>query len=307
MAESENALIKASAAEPECQRLLQDGPYVAPMAGLLRFSRPLNCVMSAVGVAIGGVVGVGSAAWGDLARSLALAAAAAAAFTAGGNALNDIVDRETDRINHPDRPLASGQLTLGTARAFAVSAFAIAAVLAVFINPLALLIVGLNVTLMVSYENWLKARGAAGNLVIAYLVGSLFLFAGVSVFRSSTDPLIRTGILAALAFLATLGREITKDIEDMHGDVDRVTLPRRIGASRAGLVAGLALALCVALSFLPLYFGVLGIGYAVLVLPADGMFMYAALHSAANPARSQRVTKYAMIVALAAFLAGAFL
>jgi len=277
------------------------------MAGLLRFSRPLNCLMSAVGVGIGGVVGVGSAAWGDLALPLVLAAAAAAAFTAGGNALNDIFDRETDRINHPDRPLASGQLTLGTARAFAVSAFVIAAVLAAFINPFALLIVGLNVTLMVSYENWLKARGAPGNVVIAYLVGSLFLFAGVSVFRSSTGPLIRTGILAALAFLATLGREVTKDIEDMRGDVDRHTLPRRIGASRAGAVAALTLALCVALSFLPLYFGVLGIGYAILVLPADGMFIYAALHSATNPARSQRVTKYAMIVALAAFLAGAFL
>src|SRR2546428_7527295 len=198
--------------------------------------------MSAVGVAIGGVVGVGSAAWGDLARPLALAAAAAASFTAGGNALNDIFDRETDRINHPDRPLASGQLTLGTARAFAVSAFVIAAVLAAFINPFALLIVGLNVILMLSYENWLKARGAPGNVVVAYLVGSLFLFAGVSVFRSSTGPLIRTRILAALAFLATLGREITKDIEDMRGDVDRLTLPRRIGASRAGLVAGPALA-----------------------------------------------------------------
>ena len=89
------------------------------MAGLLRLARPVNCVMSAVGVAIGGVVGVGSRAWGDLAQPLVLAAAAAAAFTAGGNALNDIFDRETDRINHPDRPLASGHLTLGTARAFA--------------------------------------------------------------------------------------------------------------------------------------------------------------------------------------------
>src|SRR3989449_7682769 len=122
MAESENALIKASAAEPECQRLLQDGPYVAPMAGLLRFSRPLNCVMSAVGVAIGGGVGVGAAARGDLAPPLALAAAAAASFTAGGNALNDIFHRETDRINHPDRPLASRQLTLRTTRPFAGSA-----------------------------------------------------------------------------------------------------------------------------------------------------------------------------------------
>src|SRR5207244_9574500 len=167
------------------------------MAGLLRFARPLNCLMSAVGVGIGGVVGVGSVGWGDSGLPLGLAAAAAAAFTAGGNALNDISDIETDRVNHPDRPLASGQLTLGTARAFAASAFVIAAVLAVFINPLALLIVGLNVTLMVSYENWLKAQGAAGNVVIAYLVGSLFLFSGVSVFRSSAVLLIRSGFLAA--------------------------------------------------------------------------------------------------------------
>src|SRR5207249_464377 len=279
----------------------------AAVAGLLRLARPLNCVMSAVGVGIGGVVGVGSAAWGDLARPLVLAAAAAAAFTAGGNALNDIVDRETDRMNHPDRPLASGQLTVDTAWAFAGSAFAIAALLAVFINILALLIVALNVILMVSYEAALKARGAPGNVVIAYLVGSLFLFAGVSVFQTAPDPLIRTGILAALAFLATLGREITKDIEDMRGDVDRRTLPQKIGANRAGAIAALALALAVALSFLPLVYHVLGVGYAILVAPADGMFIYAALHSAANPARSERVTKYAMIVALAAFLAGAFL
>src|SRR2546425_5446011 len=121
MAESENALINASGGEPECQRLLQDGQYVAPMAGLLRFFRPLNCVMSAVGVAIGGVVGVGAAAWGDLALPLVFAAAAAAPFTPGGNAPNDIVDPETGRIHHPDRPPASRPLTLRTPRAFAVS------------------------------------------------------------------------------------------------------------------------------------------------------------------------------------------
>ncbi len=277
------------------------------MAGILRLARPLNCLMSAVGVGVGGLVGVGPAAWGVLAAPLGLAAIAAAAFTAGGNALNDIFDRETDRINHPDRPLASGRLTLGAARIFTASAFALAALLALFINRPALGIVALNVLLMVSYEAWLKARGAAGNLVIAYLVGSLFLFAGVSVFQTAFDPLIRTGILAALAFLATLGREITKDIEDMRGDVDRRTLPQQIGAKRAGIVAAFVLVLCVALSALPLYLRVLGIGYAILVVPADGMFIYAALHSAANPARSQRVTKYAMIVALAAFLVGAFL
>src|SRR2546425_3284089 len=104
MAESENALINASGGEPECQRLLQDGQYVAPMAGLLRFFRPLNCVMSAVGVAIGGGVGVGSAAWGDLAPPLPLAPAAPPPLTPGGNAPHDNVDPAADPLHHPEPP-----------------------------------------------------------------------------------------------------------------------------------------------------------------------------------------------------------
>ena len=189
---------------------------------------------------------------------------------------------------------------------FSIVAFVASALLSAFVNWYAVAVVLVNIVLMVAYEATLKARGAPGNLVIAYLVASLFLFGGVSVFRSSTTPLVRAGILAALAFFATLGREITKDIEDMTGDVDRRTLPHRIGAPRAGVIAAGALAFGVVLSLLPLVFGVLSFGYAILAIPADGMFIYAALHSAANPSRSQRVTKYAMIVALAAFLAGAF-
>ena len=150
--------------------------------------------MSAVGVGIGGLVAVRSAAWGEFARPLLWAGAAAAAFTAGGNALNDVYDRETDRVNHPERPLPAGEVNVAAAKSFVVSAFTIAASLAVF--------------------------------------ASVWAFAIV--------------------------------------------------------------------------LGVLSLGYAILVVPADGMFIYAALHSAANPARSQRVTKYGMIVALAAFLAGAF-
>ena len=277
------------------------------MAGILRLARPLNCGMSAVGVGIGGLVAVGVAAWGPFAVPLLVAAAAAASFTAAGNALNDVFDRDTDRVNHPDRPLAAGTLTVRAALGIIIAAFALAGILAAFVNRFAFAIVASNAILMVAYEAVLKSRGLAGNLVISYLVGSLFLFAGVSVMGPSPEPLIRTGFLAALALLATLGREVTKDIEDMRGDVDRRTLPQRIGAARAGVVAGVLLAAAVALSFLPLYLGILLLGYAILMVPADGMFIYAALHSAANPARSQRVTKYGMIVALAAFLAGAFL
>src|SRR5437016_13823015 len=95
------------------------------MAGLLQLARPINCVMSALGVGIGGVVAARSGAWGEFAGPLALAGAAAASFTAGGNALNDLYDRETDRVNHPDRPLPSGSVTLREARAFTAAAFEI--------------------------------------------------------------------------------------------------------------------------------------------------------------------------------------
>ena len=277
------------------------------MGGLVRLARPLNCVMSAVGVGIGGIVAVGTQAWGEFAIPLALAGLAAASFTAGGNALNDIYDRTTDAINHPDRPLPAGQITLAGAKAFAGSAFALAALLAFFVNLWVVAIVAFNAALMFAYESTLKARGGPGNVAIAFLVASLFVFGGVATYRASPDPIIRTAFLGSLAFCATLGREITKDIEDMGGDVDRRTLPQRIGATRAGQVAAAALILGVVLSFLPLYYEVLSLRYAVLVVPADGTFIYAALHSAANPARSQRVTKYGMIIALAAFLAGAFL
>ena len=261
--------------------------------------------MSALGVGIGGVVAARSGAWGAFAGPLALAGAAAASFTAGGNALNDLYDRETDRVNHPNRPLPSGAVTLREAQAFTATAFFVAGVLAAVVNVFAFTVVILNIALMVLYEASLKAQGASGNLVIAYLVGSLFLFAGVSVFRSSTEPLVRTSILAALALFTTVGREITKDIEDVRGDVDRRTLPQRIGVRPAGWAAALAFLLGVLLSLAPLALHLLSVAYAVLVLPADGMFIYAALHSAKNPARSQRVAKYGMIVALAAFLAGA--
>jgi len=277
------------------------------MGGLLQLARPVNCAMSAVGVLIGGVVAVGSGAWGEHARSLAFAGFAALAFTAGGNALNDLYDRDTDRVNHPERPLPSGRLSVGSARAFAAAAFAIAVGLAAFVNVYCIVIVVLNAAFMLAYEARLKAAGLPGNLIISYLVGSLFLFAGAAVISTDPDPLFRATILAVLASCTTLGREITKDIEDMAGDVDRKTLPQRVGAKAAGGVAAAALVAGVVLSVVPWLYGILPLAYLAVVLPADIMFIYAALVSAANPARSQRLTKYAMVVALVAFLAGGLL
>jgi geranylgeranylglycerol-phosphate geranylgeranyltransferase len=277
------------------------------MAGYLRLSRPLNCAMTAAGVAVAGVVAVNLGGAAARAWPLALAAASAALFTGAGNALNDYFDRETDRVNHADRPIPRGEISPDSAVRFASLLFALSLALGYMVNLWAVAVVAVNFVVMVAYELALKARGAGGNFLIAYLVGSLFVFGGVAVFGGDPGALQRAVVLGLCAGLATGGREIAKDIEDVAGDVDRVTLPKRIGVRSAGGVAAGSFGAGVVLSLAPIALHLFGLVYLGVVLVADIIFIYAGAYSARNPGRAQRAAKYGMAVALVAFLAGGLL
>lgn len=277
------------------------------MAGYVRLARPLNCGMSAVGVGIAAVVAVGWTGVQGVPWTILLAMGAATLFTAGGNALNDYFDRDTDRVNHPDRPIPRGDMSPGEAQRFAALLFALSLALASLVNLVAVGIVVLNFGVMVAYEKAFKARGASGNALIAYLVGSLFVFGGAAAYGGDLEALNRTLVLGLLAALTTAGREVTKDIEDLAGDVDRATLPRRIGVRGAGALAAGAFVAGVVLSIVPYYLGILGAVYLGIVLAADTIFIFCGAYSARSPERAQRAAKYGMAVALVAFLAGGLL
>jgi len=282
-------------------------------APFLALVRPANVLMAAAGVAVGGVVAVGIERLAlpmlgsnlPVVVPLAAAAGSAALFTAAGNVLNDYFDRDTDAVNHPDRPIPAGLVTPIQARRLAVTLFLVSFVALPFVGTSALVVLwALNLVAMVAYERTYKGRGLSGNVLIAYLVGSLFLFGGVATTPVVPSEALRVGVLALLAAVATLGREIVKDIEDVAGDVDRVTLPMRMGVGPAATVAAALFGAGVALSVVPALARVLGIEYIVVVAIADGIFIYAAAVSAHRPAASQRAAKYAMLVALLAFLLG---
>ncbi|MEE9237617.1 MAG: UbiA family prenyltransferase [Thermoplasmata archaeon] len=275
------------------------------MRGYLRLIRPVNCVMSAVGCLLGSYVAVGSTAPLDLLLALQ-AAAIALLFTAGGNSLNDYYDRDVDGINHPDRPIPSGSVSPRGALAMAAILFAPTIPWSLFIRWELLVLVLINLALMSSYEVVFKREGFRGNMLISWLVSSLFIFGGLAVYEGSIEALQRVLFLALLAFLATLGREVIKDIEDVTGDVGRRTLPMRLGETGAGRVASLSLLLAVGLSAVPATLGVLSIYYLFTVLGADAMFIYAALNSSRRPATARRAAKYGMLIALLAFLVGGF-
>jgi len=277
--------------------------------------RPLNSVMGGVAVGVGALVAAGL----PLLRSgalldVGLAMLVAALYTGAGNALNDYCDRFTDRVNHPKRPIPSGRIRPEPARKFSVAVFAAGMLLALPIgfprfNWLTLGIAVLNSFLLAAYELRLKRRGFSGNLTVSWLTASLFLFGGAAAVPSPGPTLFPAPVLvlALLAFLASVGREIIKGIEDVEGDRDRRTLPRIVGPAPAGRIAGLWTGLAVALSPLPVF--PLSMFrpelYLPVVLLADAMFIYSVWVVFRNPGRASRAAKLAMLLALAAFLLGA--
>lgn len=281
------------------------------MQGYLAILRPPNLVMSFVGCLLGSAVVLGSVSTLLESLSFALQAAAIAVlFTAAGNTLNDYYDRETDRVNHPERPIPSGQVTARGALAVAGLLFAATVPWSLFLRWELLAVVLVNLAFMASYEAVFKRTGLRGNLLIAWLVASLFLFGGLALYPD-LPALLPVLVLALLAFLATLGREIVKDIEDVGGDTDRETLPMRIGTTGAARVAAASFVLAVGLSGLPPALQMLGLlprlglAYLPVVLVADAILIYAARNSTRRPGLSQRAAKYGMMVALLAFLVGA--
>lgn len=276
---------------------------VARLLALAEAARPLNSVFAAVAVAAGGLI-VPAFSAAD-APGLLLAAGVALLVTAGGNVVNDLFDAEIDRVNRPGRPIPSGRLTERAAAA-ASAALLASSLLGALVNPVVLAIAVLNAAVLVAYSWRLKGIPLAGNAAVSYLVGSTFLFGGAAV-----GGALEALPLFLLAFLATLGREVVKDVEDLPGDRGRVsTLATELGPGRASLFGAAALAACVASSPLPFVAGVLSAWFLPFAAAADAALAYAAASLLRNPTveeagRAQRRVKLGMVLALAGFVAGA--
>jgi len=267
----------------------------------LQLFRLGNCVMGVIGLLLASLIAAGTDVVNHFPQ-LALACGVVFLFIIGGNSLNDFLDREIDRTAHPERPLPSGRMRPVTAARIAVLAFMGSVALAVPLPLDAFLIVISAVFIILAYETVTKKRGLTGNLSIAWLTGALFLLGGAVV--GQLEAVIA---IAAMAFLATLGREIVKDVQDMGSDADRRTLPQRIGARRAGVVASAAFLVAVALSFEPFLQGRFGYPYLAAVLAADAIFIYCSAVHFRDPRQGQSWAKRGMLVALVAFLLGGLL
>lgn len=271
------------------------------LSGYIELCRPVNAV------AAGGLTFTGAFVAGGTTSDLFFMGAAVVATvlaTAAGNAINDYFDREIDRVNAPDRPIPRGAVPPRNALLFSGVLFAAAVAITLVLPVLAIAIALINLVALVAYTRVFKGLPGAGNAVVAYLGGSTFLFGGAAVER-----LDGVWILFVLAALATLTREIIKDVEDIEGDqaAGLQTLPITIGPRPALFIGGLLLLIAVAASPIPYLLGTFGLVYLAVVVPADLIMLVAAYESFSDPTAGQRHLKYGMFLAGVAFIIGRLL
>jgi len=234
---------------------------------------------------------------------VAVVAAVVATITAtgGGNAINDYFDREIDAINQPERPIPRGDIAARGALRFSLVLFAVATATAVTLPAVAIGIAVFNFIALVAYTELFKGLPGVGNALVGYLTGSTFLFGSAAV-----DEPLGAIVLFGLAAVATLAREIIKDVEDIDGDREEGlrTLPIVVGERRALFVGVAVLVLAVAASGWPYLAGTFGVVYLAVVIPADIVMLGAAIRSFSDPPAGQQWLKRGMLLAAVAFVAG---
>jgi 4-hydroxybenzoate polyprenyltransferase len=213
-------------------------------AAHVELSRPFTLVAPALGFASGAATAVGAApreAWSsDLIVFPCVGLVMAAVLNAASNALNQIYDLEIDRINKPTRPLPAGLLTTRDAWHFAVSAYALALVLAWLVSPggrhecFWIVVVATVMTVLYSAPPFRTKRlGIWANVTIAIPRGMLLKVAGWSAVKTASG--LEPWFIGAIFGLFLLGASTTKDFADMEGDARGGcrTLPIMYGVRRA--------------------------------------------------------------------------
>ena len=279
------------------------------LEGFSRIIRPVNCLMMGFAVIVGAVIARSSAALNVPASNLACGFVTAFALTGGSMAVNDYYDREIDAINEPNRPIPSGLVKPKEALVFALvmAAVGFAAAYVTGINSLAVAVI--SWILFTTYTTVGKGSGLPGNFLVSLCVAMPFVYGSV-VITGGVD--VNVLIFVCMVFLSNSGREITKGIVDVEGDIKRnvKTLAVRYGSRAASIAATLFNVSATLLSPIPVLLGLVSLWYVPLVSITDIGLVVSSIgllknHSRESARRTKRIVLIWFVVGLIAFLVGA--
>lgn len=274
------------------------------LAAYLRLVRPLNLVITAIGVYVGAALSMGRVTPPAAFVSEVVAACVSAVLVAaGGNCINDVFDVQTDAVNRPNRPIPSGRVTPAAARGLWIVTTAAGIVIAAFVSAAHLAMAVLAAALLYAYSSRFKRAPFTGNVIVAFVVALAIVYGGWAV--GSPAPAY---VAAAFAFLTTFARELIKDVEDIVGDraVHAQTAPIVFGLAAARRAAAVVLILTVLLTPMPFLTMDYGSLFLFLVLVADLMLLrviWLLPHTARDAPDASAWLKGAMVTGLVALFA----
>ena len=221
----------------------------------------------------------------------------------GANAFNDYFDREVDRIIHPKRAIPLGKLSEKECLYFAYLTFIISLILSIIINFYCFLIVVFTIILLILYEKLFKEMALIGNILAGFLGGMAFIFGGVAIGKPYNAI-----VLALIAFLIMLAREILMDVRDIKGDsIQRQTLPMKIGVKNAIYFGCICILAAIIITPFPVLWNILNWKYLLLIIPADILFLYAiyiTLKNVKNTGKTTTIIRTGGALGLLGFILG---
>jgi len=261
----------------------------------IRITRPVNLIITFISIVIAAVIcsdGIYPA------GKIFFAAASGALAAAAGNIINDLFDIEIDKINRPDRPLASNIL-LPYEAVILFSVFSLLSLaLSYFISRIAFIIDISALALLFFYSCKLKRIVLFGNFIVAFLTGLAFIYGGVSV-----NNLKYAIVPAVFAFLINFIREIVKDMEDIEGDTAAgiSSFPNRYGfKSSKGIIAVFSF-LLLAATLIPFITKFYKIEYFIIVMALVNPILIYSLKSLFNDDNRKSLGKISFMLKLNMF------
>ena len=278
--------------------------------GIIQLMRPINCVMMGFAVFVGAVLANPAFAFGDW---LKIAYGFLTGFTlcAAAMVVNDYYDRAIDAVNEPSRPIPSGVVSSREAVALAFVLTVVGFVFAFFTSVLCLGVAAVSWVIVVAYVTVGKRTGLPGNFLVSACVATPFIYGSITVL--DWVPL-NVWLFAAMAFLSNTGREITKGIVDVKGDVAEgmKTLAVRYGERNAAVAAVVFYVSAVALTPLPWFLVPISFGFIPVIILTDvGFILSSALllkdYSRENARKIKKIVLVWFVTGLLAFVLGVLL
>jgi geranylgeranylglycerol-phosphate geranylgeranyltransferase len=264
-----------------------------------------NCVIAAVSVALGAFL-----ACGRIGFETQMASLMAFFVAAGGYALNDIFDVESDRVIKPWRPLAGNRIGRETAVAAVIAVWAIGCGFAILAGRVTVVFFAGWIALLCLYSWKLKSCGLAGPVTVSSFASSGLLLGGAT--GGNPGAAVFPFVIAMSLHMA---RETVKSVADVRGDLKAGlgTLAVRIGVRRALGFSLASIAGVIATSLLPFVLHVYGYLYfvpvAAVIYPLLAVCIYLLIRARDDMRRAEdsagsvvRILKAVMPVGLIALL-----